>query len=148
VRKPIYPPVYWLLSIAVMLSLHFLMPIRQVVQGRSRYLGVIPLLAGLAVVLWAAGIFRRAGTTIKPFEKSSALVVQGPYRFSRNPIYLGLVGGLLGIAILAGSVTPFLVVPLFAYLVDRRFISAEEAQLRQTFGSEYDAFSARVRRWL
>ena len=146
--KPIYPPVYWLLTVVAMLGLHFMLPIRQVVQGRLRYLGVLLLAAAVVVVFWSAGLFHRAGTTIKPFEKPSTLVVQGLYRFSRNPIYLGMVCGLVGIAVLAGSVTPFLVIPAFAYLVDRRFIRAEETQLRQTFGAGYEAYCARVRRWL
>jgi protein-S-isoprenylcysteine O-methyltransferase Ste14 len=146
--KPIYPPVYWLTAALLMLGLHFSMPVRQLVHGRSRYLGVLLLAAGLAVILWAARIFDRAGTTIKPFEQSSALVDRGPYRYSRNPIYLGMVAGLTGIAVLAGSLTPFLVVPLFAFFIDRRFIRIEETQLRQTFGSEYDVYTAKVRRWL
>ena len=131
-----------------MVCLHLLVPVRQIISAPYRYLGVIPLATGLAVVLWAAGIFRRAETTIKPFEKSSTLVVQGPYRVSRNPIYLGMVCGLVGVAVMAGSVTPFLVVPAFAYLIDRRFIRAEEGLLEQTFGSQYVAYKAEVRRWL
>ena len=131
-----------------MVCLHFLAPVRQVVSGPYRYLGIIPLGAGLAVVLWAAGIFERAGTTIKPFEKSSTLVVRGPYRVSRNPMYLGMVCGLVGVGVVTGSVTPFLVVPAFAYLIDRRFIREEEALLEQTFGSQYSAYKACVRRWL
>lgn len=146
--KPLYPPVYWLAAALAMSGLHFFMPVRQVIQGGFRYLGVLLLAAGLAVILWAARIFDRAGTTIKPFEQSSALVLRGPYRLSRNPIYLGMVSGLLGIAVLAGSLTPFLVVPCFAYFIDRRFVRVEESQLREIFGSEYDAYTAKVRRWL
>jgi protein-S-isoprenylcysteine O-methyltransferase Ste14 len=98
--------------------------------------------------LWVAGIFDRAGTTIKPFEESSALVTTGPFRVSRNPVYLGMVLGLLGVAVLAGSLSPFLVIPLFAVLIDRRFIQAEEAQLERTFGASYVAYKSQVRRWL
>lgn len=144
----VYPPAYVLLAVGLMVCLHLLVPIRQVISAPYRYLGVIPLAAGLAVVLWAAGIFRRAETTIRPFEPSSTLVVHGPYRVSRNPIYLAMVCSLLGIAVMTGSVTPFLVVPAFGYLIDRRFIRAEEALLEQTFGSQYVAYKAEVRRWL
>jgi protein-S-isoprenylcysteine O-methyltransferase Ste14 len=131
-----------------MVCLHLLMPVRQLIVGPYRLLGVIPMAAGLAIVLWAAGIFRHAGTTIKPFESSSALVLEGPYRVTRNPIYLGMVGALAGVAVLAGSATPFLVVPAFAYLIDRRFIRKEEAMLEKTFGSQYEAYKTKVRRWL
>ena len=146
--KPVYPPAYCLLAIAIMICLHLLAPIRKIIIGPFRYLGVLPLGAGLALVLWAAGTLRRAGTTIRPFEKSSALVVQGPYRQSRNPIYLGMACSLAGIAVMAGSITPVLVVAAFAYLIERRFIRAEERLLEKTFGPEYPAYRSRVRRWL
>lgn len=146
--KPVYPPTYCLLAVAIMICLHFLAPVRQVIVDPFRYLGVLLSGAGLALVLWAAGTFRRAGTTIRPFERSSALVVQGPYRLSRNPIYLGMVSGLVGIAVMAGSITPFLVVAAFGYLIERRFIRAEEAMLKETFGPAYLAYGSRVRRWL
>lgn len=147
-RRPIYPPVYLLTSVVLMVALHLLAPVRQVVPAPWRYMGVILIVAGPWVVLWAAGIFRKAETTIKPFETSSTLVVRGPYRVSRNPIYLGMVVGLLGVGIVAGSITPFLVVPVFAYLIDRRFIRREEAMLAQVFGAQYESYKAAVRRWL
>lgn len=147
-RRPVYPPAYLLLAVAFMVCLHFLAPVKQVVPSPYRYLGVIPLGVALGVVLWAAQIFQRAGTTIKPFETSSTLVVHGPYQVSRNPIYLGMVSGLVGVGVALGSVTPFLIVPIFAYLIDRRFIRAEEALLEQSFGSQYGAYKQRVRRWL
>ena len=147
-RKPIYPPRYVLLSALLMLVLHFLVPIRQLVDGPVRLLGIVPMAAGLAIVVWAAGLFDRAGTTIKPFEKSSVLVERGPYRLSRNPIYLCMVLSLAGLGVILGSLAPLLVVPAFAALIDRRFIRAEEAMLQQAFGSAYTDYKTRVRRWL
>ncbi len=67
---------------------------------------------------------------------------------TRNPIYVAMVVGLIGVAIMAGSITPFFVVPAFMYLIDRRFIRAEEAILEKTFGPRYAAYKATVRRWL
>jgi protein-S-isoprenylcysteine O-methyltransferase Ste14 len=146
--KRILPPRYVLLSVIVMVALHFLSPIRRVIPSPWRFFGAVPLAAGVAAILWMAALFDRAGTTIRPFEESSTLVVGGLYRFSRNPIYLGMVCALLGVAILLGSVTPFLVVPAFVLLIDRRFIRAEEAMLQEKFGPGYSAFKASVRRWL
>ena len=131
-----------------MVALHFIAPVRQVVHGAFRLLGLIPLAGGLAVVLWAAGIFDRVGTAIKPFQESSVLVQRGPFLVSRNPMYLSMVCALVGVAVLAGSVSPFLVVPAFAILIDRRFIRAEESILERRFGAEYVTYKARVRRWL
>lgn len=145
--RRVYPPTFLLLAAVVMVCLHFLVPFRQIIRAPYRYLGIVPLVAGLAVVLSAAAIFQRMGTTVKPFEKSSTLIVHGLYRATRNPIYLGMVVSLIGIAVLAGSVSPFLVVPAFMYVIDRRFVRAEEAILEQTFGSQYAAYKASVRRW-
>jgi protein-S-isoprenylcysteine O-methyltransferase Ste14 len=142
------PPAFLLLSAVLMVALHLLVPVRQIVQAPWRALGALPLAAGIGVVLWVARMFRRRDTTIRPFEESSSLVVEGPFRISRNPVYLSLVLALLGVGLLLGSLTPFLVVPAFALLIDRRFIRVEEAMLERRFGSQYLALKSRVRRWL
>ena len=146
--KRVYPPAYLLLAVVLMACLHVLVPVRRIIPAPYRYLGLMAVAAGVLLVVSVATMFRRAGTTIRPFETSSVLVVRGPYRFTRNPIYLGMVCALVGVALLAGSLTPFLVIPAFAYLIDRRFIQAEEAMLEQTFGSRYVDYKAGVRRWI
>jgi len=104
--------------------------------------------AGALLSLWAALLFRQAGTTIKPFRQSSALVSRGPYNVTRNPMYLGMVIALIGVAIRLGSLTPFVVVPVFAFVIQTSFIQSEERLLEETFGPEYARYRARVRRWL
>ena len=146
-RRPVLPPIYFLLTMVLMVSLHVLVPVQQIIPSRLRYVGVAPLVAGLFLNMWAAKLFGRARTTIKPFQQSSALVVQGPYRLSRNPMYLGMVVALIGVGVLLGSVTPWAVIPAFALVIDRRFIRAEETELGRTFGSAYTAYRATVRRW-
>ena len=103
---------------------------------------------GLALIIWAALLFRRAGTGIVPFSDATALVAEGPYRFTRNPMYLGMAAMLLGAALLLGSLTPFLVIPAFMALIAERFILPEEAMLEREFGERYAAYKLRVRRWL
>jgi protein-S-isoprenylcysteine O-methyltransferase Ste14 len=142
------PPAYFLMALILMACLHRLAPVRRIIPPPYRYLGFVLLAAGLALVLRAAILFKRAGTTIKPFERSSTLVVQGPYRFTRNPIYLGMVTGLAGAGIVAGSISPFFVVPAFALLIDRVFIRAEERMLAQVFGGAFEEYKRRVGRWL
>jgi len=144
----VLPPVYFLLALILMVCLHLFLPIIQLIPFPFRYIGAVPVAAALLLVVWAALLFKQAGTTIKPFQQSSALVVKGPYRLSRNPIYVGMVGALMGVGVLLGSLSPFAVIPLFAWLIDRRFIRAEEAALEQTFESAYREYKARVRRWL
>jgi protein-S-isoprenylcysteine O-methyltransferase Ste14 len=112
------------------------------------YLGCLPFLLGSVLPLWAAGLFQRAGTGVVPFSKTTALVLTGPYRFTRNPMYLGLLLVVLGLAIWLGTLVPFLVVPLLALALQKGFVEKEERLLEAQFGDEYRAFRARVRRWI
>ena len=147
-RPRILPPVYLLATFVCMTCLHFFVPVVQLVRSPYKYLGILLGVGGLATVLRAALVFRGVGTTIKPFEQSSALVTEGLYRVTRNPIYVSMVVGLVGLATVLGSLSPFLVVPVFVYLIDRRFVQAEEAILEQTFGARYASYKERVRRWV
>ena len=117
-------------------------------SGGARWLGLLPIILGLALGLWGIACFRRARTSPIPFAEPSAVVTDGPYRFTRNPMYLGLVLLLLGWAMLLGSTLPFLLVPLFLLVIDRRFVRREEPFLAERLGPAYDAYRQRVRRWL
>ncbi|MCB0226664.1 MAG: isoprenylcysteine carboxylmethyltransferase family protein [Anaerolineae bacterium] len=96
----------------------------------------------------AANTFQTQNTTIKPFEESTALVTGGLYQVSRNPMYLGMVLILAGVAILLGSLTPFGVIPVVIILLNRNFIRFEEQSLAQTFGPLWVEYRQRVRRWV
>ena len=74
-------------------------------------------------------------------------MIEGPYRISRHPIYLGMAMILIAVAVLAGSVTPLLVVPLFVGIMATWFVPAEEKMLEETFGQEYLDYKKRVRCW-
>ncbi len=92
--------------------------------------------------------FRRAGTPVIPFQPSTALVTDGPYRFSRNPIYLGMAALYVSLAFLLGIMWSLAVLPLVIVAVDRLVIAREEPYLERKFGAEYTAFKGRVRRWI
>jgi protein-S-isoprenylcysteine O-methyltransferase Ste14 len=143
-----YPPMYLGLSILLMVGLHRFAPVMQLIDWPLRYVGGAIIIVSLLVGLTARIMFARAGTAIKPFEESKKLIVVGPYRFTRNPIYLSMTALLVGTAVLLGSLTPFLVVPAFFFIIKRDFVPVEEAMLAKTFGAEFDAYRARVRRWL
>jgi len=100
------------------------------------------------VNLWADRLLKQKGTSVKPFEPTSVLIVDGPFRFSRNPMYLGMVLILAGIALALGTLSPWLVVPVFMWQIMRRFIVAEEAKLAAAFGNRYIEYRRKVRRWL
>jgi len=149
VEKPkrILPPVYFLTAILSMAALHFLFPIRRILPAAHSSGGVL-ILIGMSLILWAVRLFGKAGTTIKPFEASTKMIVAGPYRWSRNPIYLGMVFILLGIGLALGTLTPFAIIPLFVWLIQKNVIAHEEAMLDKSFGAAYLEYKKRIRRWL
>jgi hypothetical protein len=93
-------------------------------------------------------VFKERGTTVKPFERSTALVTTGVFALSRNKMYLGMVLILLGVAVLLGTAAPFAVFGPFALWLDVRFIRTEERMLAETFGDDWLSYRSRVRRWL
>ena len=142
------PPVYFLVALLLMVFFHRVVPWVRVLEAPYRYAGIVLAALALGLGAWAAVLFRRAGTDVRPFMPSTALVVAGPYRLTRNPMYLGMAGILLGAAIFMGSLTPFVVIPAFMALITERFILPEEAKLEAAFGRDYLDSKARVRRWL
>jgi protein-S-isoprenylcysteine O-methyltransferase Ste14 len=147
-RGPLVPPVYFALAFLLMVVLNHLLPLVRFELPALDYLGALLLLAGIALDVWAVILFRRARTGIRPFQPAAALVVDGPYRFTRNPMYLGMVLILVGLALRLGSLSPWLAPPLFVALIQQRFIRAEEAFMQDTFGADYARYRAGVRRWL
>jgi protein-S-isoprenylcysteine O-methyltransferase Ste14 len=110
--------------------------------------GIAFIVAGISLAVWGNRQFSHAGTTVNPFEEASTLVTSGPFRVSRNPMYLGMVLVLLGTALLLRELAPFLIPFLFAWLIASRFIRHEENRLHAQFGDAYAAYARRVRRWL
>lgn len=142
------PPHYVLVSLIAMVALAFVPIARDFIPAPLGYVGGALILLGLGVAVIAARSFDKAGTTIRPFDTSSALVTYGPFRFSRNPMYTSLVGILVGTGLALGDALPFVVVPVFVSILYMRFIRHEEAMMEQAFGEEYRGYKKRVRRWL
>jgi protein-S-isoprenylcysteine O-methyltransferase Ste14 len=146
--KRVLPPTYLLVSIVVMVVLHFLLPVTAIIPLPWNVIGAIPLAVGIAINLVADNAFKQAKTTVKPFEESTALVTSGAYRISRHPMYLGFALVLIGVAILMGSLTPYIVIPAFVVLMDRVFIQVEERLLEARFGGMWQAYKQKTRRWI
>lgn len=142
------PPVWFVIALALIVALDRYFPIASLIPAPWHLVGIA--LATIGVVLWAWSLvlFPLARTTSWPFRESSALILRGPYRFTRNPIYLGLALMLLGASVFTGSLSPLVVVPAFMAIIQKLFISAEEEMLAEKFGAQYTAYRARVRRWL
>jgi protein-S-isoprenylcysteine O-methyltransferase Ste14 len=111
------------------------------------WLGAAAVVFGLALFLWAGVQFRRRRTSIVPRETPAALLTTGPYALTRNPIYLADALILAGLA-LRWDAGGLVLVAGFVALISGRFIAGEEALCRAAFGARWDAYAARVRRWL
>ena len=146
-RKPL-PPAIFLAGLIMQALMHFAIPVTQLVPGWWRLLGVLPIVAGFAVAGVAEGRFKRVRTAVNPFGVPSALVTTGPFAYSRNPMYAGMLLIHLGSAVALGSLTPFVVPPVFAWIIDVGFIRMEEAKLERVFGDDYLEYRGQVRRWL
>jgi protein-S-isoprenylcysteine O-methyltransferase Ste14 len=132
--KKILPPTNVLIAIVIMVVLHVLFPATVIISLPWNVIGLLPLLLGIGINLMADNALRKAKTTVKPFEESSALVTSGVYRISRHPMYTGFVLILIGVAAIMGSLLPFLVIPVFAVLIGMVFIRVEEQMLEDKFG--------------
>ena len=146
--KKVLPLTYLLIAIVVMAAFHFVLPMTQVVPGLWRLIGLLPLAGGVGLNLMADKALHQANTTVKPFEASTTLITTGAFQISRHPMYLGFVLILIGLAILLGSLIPYLVISIFAILMDRVFIQVEERMLKEQFGRTWLDYKARVRRWI
>ena len=118
------------------------------VPGVVVAIGIGLSVAALLLALAAAGLLVRHRTTMVPWRESTTIVVQGPYRLTRNPMYVALTLGYLGIALWTRTWWALALLPVPVLLVDRFVIPMEEAQLRRRFGAVYEEYCGRVRRWL
>ena len=143
------PPIMFAIAFALGATVHHFVPLPAWPLGRPAYLaGAVILASGMCMGASLAISFLLNRTTLNPFAKPSTFVVRGPYRISRNPMYVTLVIVYLGGALMLGSVWPLLTLfgPLAVLL--RVVIPFEEARMLSTFGDTYRDYCSSVRRWL
>ena len=146
----VFPPLIYLLAVGVGFLLQRLVPLRLPVGWREveRDAGVMLIGLGLILMFWAVALFRLAGTTPNPTKPTTAFVVRGPFRFTRNPMYLGLTLLCIGVGLEADAIWVVLLAILAAVAVQVLVIAKEEPYLERKFGADYRAYRERVGRWL
>lgn len=144
----VVPGVWFLGAVAAMLVVNRTVPGVRLLRAPYCYGGTVLVVAGLATGVWAVRLFRRIGTTVRPFRTPATLVVVGPFRFTRHPMYLGLTIALCGTATLLGGLSPWGIALAFFLLVARPAALTEERLMEETYGDEYGQYARRVRRWL
>jgi protein-S-isoprenylcysteine O-methyltransferase Ste14 len=147
-KRRIMPPVWLLLTLLAMWIVDRLVPIVEFDGTLARIAGAVLVIAGLGIAASGSNAFRRAGTPVVPFERPTALVTDGLFRYTRNPMYLGLVLALVGVALLLGSLGAWLPIAVFVAIIRLDFIAGEERFLADIFGEDYLAYQRKTRRWL
>lgn len=147
-RPLLPPPVIYLLFLAAAWGLHQLLPVQLPSNDWTHYLGWGLIDAGLLLMLWAGLLMLWRKTTVNPYGKPRALLEEGPFRLSRNPIYLADSIIYCGIALLFASLWTWLLLPLLILCMQRAVIVHEERLLGELFGMDYENYRKRVRRWL
>jgi protein-S-isoprenylcysteine O-methyltransferase Ste14 len=150
VRIP--PPLFYLLSLLSGFILQRFVPI-PIVRGAEgartlRIIGWVVIVLSLLLFAWAVSTFKRLRTAVIPVHPATLLVEEGPYKFTRNPMYLGMTILYVGITLAGNTVWPLLFLPEAIALVYFFAIRLEEHYLRYEFGDAYAAYCARVRRWI
>lgn len=141
------PPAVLLLSIGAAVLLTRYAPALQTMWFRAPALAGVVAVVALGLIAWAGVEFRRYRTTILPLRQPTSLLCAGPFCFSRNPIYLGMLLGAFAPWLWWGHAGLLLAPPLFFGVINGAVIPYEEAKLRGIFGGAYDEYCRRVRRW-
>ncbi len=145
----VHPPIAWGLAIAAGFALRWLAPLPFLPAGLpAGWIGVIVFVLALALGLWAVATMVRAGSNVPTNRPTTIIVESGPYRLTRNPIYLGMFIGLVGLAIGFDDFWFAIALVPFALIIRYGVVAREEAYLDRKFGDLYRSYCAHVRRWL
>ena len=147
-KRKIVPPVYLFMTLLLMWLMNRFVPLYEYLAPPIAYAGIIPILCGMAMAAVSAGMFLKLKTGLEPFEEATVLVTSGFYRFTRNPMYIGMFMLLLGVALLMGSAGALLPIPLFILVIRNNFVAGEERFMEAAFGQQFLDYKLKVRRWL
>ena len=143
------PPLAWSIAVIAGLALNWLLPLPFLpVDLPAGWLGAIVFVLALALVAWAIVTITRAGSNVPTNLPTTTIVASGPYRFTRNPIYLGMFLGLIGLAIAFDNLWLLMMLVPFALVIRYGVVAREETYLERKFGDVYRRYHTRVRRWL
>lgn len=139
---------YFLILLVLSVLFHLVVPVRVVLHAPITFFGIIIIGIGLVIAIRCRSLFLQNRTTLSPYESPAFLITTGPFRISRNPVYLAMAAILFGSAVVMGTVVPFVFTGLFILIMDLLFIPDEEERLETIFGKEYRDYKKRVHRWI
>jgi protein-S-isoprenylcysteine O-methyltransferase Ste14 len=146
VRIP--PPLISLSCVLLGAGLHWIYPLHLAAGSLRWLIAGLLIFTGVAVILYCAWTFRKRGTNIEPWKKTSHLITSGIYRISRNPIYSSFVIVGLGLAFAVNSIWIVLMMVPLVLIINRIVIAKEERYLEEKFGDVYFSYKEKVRKWI
>ncbi|VAV95272.1 Putative protein-S-isoprenylcysteine methyltransferase [hydrothermal vent metagenome] len=148
-RKIILPPIVLALCLIAMVAINYFNVAGQVLfTGPLKLAGYFLIALGIFLPFWGARLFRQHETNIMPYNDPDNIVTKGPFSFSRNPMYLGMLLVLFGVAIIYATSLSFIFPVIYFVIANWYFIPFEEGRMLAAFGDEFTAYKARVRRWV
>ena len=145
----IRPPIAWAVAVLAGFALNWLLPLPFIPAAvPAGGLGALAFVLALALFAWAIVTITNAGSNVPTNRPTTTVVESGPYHFTRNPIYLGMFLGLIGLAIAFDNLWLLLMLVPFALVIRYGVVPREEDYLERKFGDDYRRYRARVRRWL
>jgi len=146
--RKIMPTNYFLILLLLLILFHFILPIITFEYSPYNYFGIVFILFGGFINLWTDALLKKGETTVKPHLKPSNLIISGPFKFTRHPMYLGMLSILLGAAVIAGSLVSFIFPLIYIGLMEILFIPMEERNLVEAFDKGYTEYREKVRKWI
>ena len=139
---------YFIILLVLSVLLNFIFPVPAFLSPPATYSGFLIIGFGFVLALWSRSLFLKNATTLQPSEEPTLLVTSGPFRLSRNPIYLGMASILLGVAVVLGTLVALAFPVIFVTLIEFFIIPGEERKLEKIFGEPYREYKKSVRRWI
>jgi protein-S-isoprenylcysteine O-methyltransferase Ste14 len=144
----VLPPLLTLGTFLFAVALHLAWPLRLGAPVWLRISGALLVLGAVVLAVWGRRTMLRDGTNVNPYKPSLSIVTNGPFQFTRNPLYLSNVVAYLGLTFILNTIWPLILLVPMVLVFNRGIIQREERYLEAKFGDAYLAYKARVRRWL
>ncbi|MBL4800676.1 MAG: isoprenylcysteine carboxylmethyltransferase family protein [Emcibacter sp.] len=148
-RKILLPPVMLVLCLIGIVTVNYFGLANIILlSGPVKFIGYALIALGIFLPIWGARLFHQHKTNLIPYKNPDKIVTIGPFGFSRNPMYLGMLVVLLGVAVRYGTALSFLFPVIYFSVANGWYIPFEEDRMQDAFGDEFTAYKAKVRRWL
>ncbi len=147
-NQKVMPTTYFIILLLATVGINLLYPPVKTLYSPLMTVGLLLIVLGIVLNLWTDNFFKKAQTTVKPFDAPKVLLTSGPFRISRNPMYLGMALMLFGVSAFFGSIITLAFPIFFIVLIEVMFVRFEEKNLQRIFSSEYDEYKNKIRKWI